>query len=248
MVAFYLPGGIPVYAFSLFASLGVVIGLAWLAWQAPPKMALRQVQAGLWASLGGLLGGRAAFVAVNWSYYQGRPLEILPVNQGGLAWPGALAGGLLALALVSWVTHSPLAELADNLTPLFAILAVCTWLGCWLDGVAYGAPVAAWWGVPARDEWGNVALRWPLQPLGALLTVAWFWLVERYASQERVQPGMAASLGLLGFSLMLLGFSFMRADPALLWLGMRLEAWAALGFACLGLAGLAMAVLLAKRQ
>jgi hypothetical protein len=45
------------------------------------------------------------------------------------------------------------------------------------------------------------------------------------------QPGIAAGLWLLCMALGLFGLSFLRADPVPAWLGLRLDAWAALGFA-----------------
>jgi len=45
-------------------------------------------------------------------------------------------------------------------------------------------------------------------------------------------------LGLLGLSLILLGTSLLRADPAITWNGLRLEAWAALAFILLAFIGL----------
>jgi hypothetical protein len=58
--------------------------------------------------------------------------------------------------------------------------------------------------------------------------------------------GLAAALALLGLSLELFGLSFLRADPAPLWNGVRLEAWAALGFA--GIAGVAIIITSLQRN
>ena len=131
MVAFRLPGGIPVYIFSILIASGAFTGLAWIAWRAPKKEALQRVNAGMWALLGGLLGGRLAYVAVNWYYFQGHPWEIVQVYQGGLTGAGALAGGLALLALYAGLARLPLGTLADGLAPLFAVVAVSAWMGCW---------------------------------------------------------------------------------------------------------------------
>ncbi len=257
MVAFYLPGGVPIYALSLLLGLGISLGLAWVAWSANAsgRDALRPVNAGLWMLLGALVGGRAGFVAANWSYFQAQPAESLLVSLGGLSWPGALAGALAALGLYAGITAQSLGVLADDLLPLVATLTVSAWLGCWLDGCAYGPPANVWWGLPARDEWGRLALRWPTQLLGALLALGWFWLLEVrmvYARSSRTdsssplpsrttKAGYMAIWGLLGFSIQMVVLSFLRADPALYWQSLRLDTWAALAFS--GLAGLALIVM-----
>jgi phosphatidylglycerol:prolipoprotein diacylglycerol transferase len=228
-VAFYLPGDLPIYVFPLILGLGATLGLGWSAWRAPVGQAHRQVDAGLWALFGGLLGGRAAYAAFNWSYYRTHLEQVPAVYLGGLAWPGALAGSLLALALFAAAAHTSFGSLADGLLPLLVTLTVSAWLGCWLEGCAYGALADTWWGMPARDEWGAFASRWPVQFLGALLVLGAFLAIDLNRARLRV-PGQAAVLGAFSLSLEMFALSFLRADPALSWLGLRLDAWS--GLAC----------------
>jgi phosphatidylglycerol:prolipoprotein diacylglycerol transferase len=239
VAAFYLPGGIPVYGYSILLGLGTGIGLAWVVMSSPRRQAHNRLTAGIWFLFGGLLGARAVFVALNWPYFQAHPGESLLVFLGGLAWPGALAGGFLALGIYAWLNHLPLGSLADALVPLAAALAVSAWLGCWWDGCAYGPATSAWWGLPGRDEWGAAAQRVPTQLLGALLTLLVIGLLD-WGQKRLHRSGLAATLALLGLSLELFGLSFLRADPAPLWNGVRLEAWAALVFA--GIAGVAIII------
>jgi prolipoprotein diacylglyceryltransferase len=257
VVAFYLPGGVPIYALSLLLGLGISLGLAWVAWSANAsgRDALRPVNAGLWTLFGALVGGRAGFVVANWPYFQAQPAESLQVSLGGLSWPGALAGALAALGLYAGITAQSLGVLADDLLPLAATLTVSAWLGCWLDGCAYGPLANVWWGLPARDEWGRLALRWPTQLLGALLALGWFWLLElrivygrgiradasSHPPSRTTKAGRMATWGLLGFSVQMAALSFLRADPAPHWQALRLDTWAALAFT--GLAGLALIVM-----
>lgn len=237
-IVFYLPGNLPVYAFPLILAVGGTLGLAWVACQAPLKEARWRVDAGLWAMFGGLLGGRAAFVGISWTYFQDHPWESLEIYRGGLSWPGALLGGLLTLALAARFLHIPLGKLADAMLPLLASLTVSVWLGCWLDGCAYGPPANTTWGIPSMDEWGVLTPRWPTQLIGALLALCLFWLLDRSRAWPITpkwvkRPGNAAGLGVLGLSLEMLALSFLRADPAPGWNHMRLDAWAALGLAIL---------------
>ena len=193
----------------------------------------------MWVLLGGLIGSRVGYVAASWLYFQDHLLESLQFYRGGLAWPWALTGGLLALAAFAAFNHVPLAELADAMLPLLATLSVSAWLGCWMAGCAYGITSEAWWSLPSPDEWGVVANRWPVQILAAILTVGLFALVEHLAGAAELKPGYRAILSVLGLSLILLATAWLRVDPALSWNGMRLEAWAALAYSLLALVSLA---------
>ena len=84
----------------------------------------------------------------------------------------------------------------------------------------------------------RVAPRWPIQFFGAIVTLFLFWLLDFIGAHKQLKPGTQASLGLLGMSLLLLGSSLVRGDPAPLWRGLRLDAWASLGFVGVGLLSL----------
>lgn len=240
VIAFYLPGGVPVYASSIFLGMGATLGLLWVGWQSPDKVALQAVNSGLIALVGGLFLGRVAFIAAHWSYYQANWDKIPQINLGGLAWSGALAGGVLAAIVYARFTHQPAGRLLDALIPLVGMLALSAWLACWLDGCFYGQIQDSWWALPARNEWGGMARRVPVQLLGALLSLGTFWLVER--QQKRLPaPGLAALLFLVALLLQLLVLSFLRADPVPAWQGVHLDSWAAFG-----LAGIALLALLIR--
>lgn len=247
MIAFYLPGGAPVYVFSLLVSLGAAAGLFWLvertvveapvqaSWQTIKRRGLRQLNAGLAVLLGALLGGRLAFAAVNWAYFCTHPLEILQVFQGGLSGMGALCGAIFALTIFARIVREPLPRLADSILPLAATLTISVWVGCWLEGCAYGAQID--WGIPSLDEWGQISPRLPVQLIGAALTVLLAWWLDRSRTstsdggvKDARPEGWSAALGLMGLSLIVLIVSFLRADPGPTWNGLRLEAWAALGW------------------
>jgi len=247
VVAFSLPGGFVIYAFSVLIGLGATTGLTWVAWKAPRREAIGQVNAGLWTLFGGLLGGRALYTGLNWDYFQSHLLESLQIFQGGISWAGALAGGMLALYLYARLARKSFGKLADAMQPLAATLVVSAWLGCWLDGYAYG-PSVAWGGLPARDEWGNLGLRFPTQLLGAMLTLSMYWALEQHKAGflRRCgfdQPGRTASLALIGLSVQFFGLSFLMADPSGMWNGLQLNAWAALAFLVIGCLALMFSII-----
>jgi prolipoprotein diacylglyceryltransferase len=233
MVAFYLPGGIPIYAFSLLLAVGVFLGLAWVVLRAPQATAAMQAEAGLWALAGALVAGRAAHVALAWPYYQDHIGEAFQVNLGGLAWPGALAGSILVLVVYARLSRQPFGLLADSLTPLLAAIGVAAWLGCLIDGCGYGPP-SQWIGIASPDEWGTVAVRWPVQTFSALLILAIFWLVDRLPETRPALAGMRASLLLLGLAIVQFAATLLSVQSDS-WRSLPVDAWAALTFAGLAL-------------
>lgn len=247
VIAFYLSSSLPVYLFSILLGLGAAIGLLWVGLQSHRKEALMVVNAGLVALLGGLLGGRAAYATVHWSYFQSHAAEIPQLFLGGFSWPGALVGGVLSvIVFAALVRHSAL-HLLDALLPLAGTVAISAWLGCWLDGCAYGPPSQAWWALPARNEWGSLALRVPVQLMGALLTLVTVWLVDFYRLRLRI-AGQAAMLALFAFAMQMLGLSFLRADGMPSWHGLHLDTWWALLLAACAIIGLLVLVLRDRSQ
>jgi prolipoprotein diacylglyceryltransferase len=237
VVAFYLPGGIAIYTFSLILAVGTLIGLVWVALQAPEEELSQRIDAGLWALFGGIISGRALYVAINWSYFQLNIWESLQVYQGGIHFVGTFAGGLISLVIFSLIRGLHFGKLADSLVPLMAAISVSMWLGCWIDGCGYGPAAPYWWGFPTADEWGTITRRWPLQPVAALLTVALLWPLERFVQRRRLKTGLLASLGFLGVSMILFTTSFFRVDPIPICFGWRLDTCISLFYILLALCG-----------
>ncbi len=217
-------------SFALLVGAGGAIGLLWTLrpGSESPQELHAKLDAGLLTLAGALVGGRAAYTAVNWPYFQHNPAEIPAIWLGGISWAGAVIGGglsgMLAMKILPLTTNS----LWDDMLPLFTSLVASSWMASWLTGYAYGAKVTDWWGVLAWDEWGTLSRRWPTQLVGALSALVIHWLVEKCRDRGWLPlPGLAASLELAGFSLTFLALSPFRADPAPLWRGVRLDTWAA---------------------
>jgi prolipoprotein diacylglyceryltransferase len=220
--------------FSLWVGIGASLGLWRLARSAQRRPA-EWVNAGLFVLVFALCGARLSFAANNLGYFAGHVIEIPMIWLGGLTWPGALLGALLALGIQVVGYRSPRTGkvspgwLGDQLYPLLPTLAIGAWLGCWQAGCGYGtlAPSGAWWAVPAITEYGLLALRWPVQALAALSLVVFFALLERWVTPMR-SAGRLSSLALIGLLLHLFIFTGLVADPSPYWNGLRLDTWAAL--------------------
>jgi phosphatidylglycerol:prolipoprotein diacylglycerol transferase len=228
---------------SLLLGLATSFGLIWVAWRSPSKQALFYVDAGIIVLLGGFLGGRAAYIAVNWVYYRAHPLEVFQVWSGGFSASGALIGIIVALTCFALFTRHSLGKLADSLLPLAALLSTAAWVACWIEGSAYGPVSDAWWALPTRDEWGRMLPRLPIQLIGLLLTLSLYWAIDRFESRLSTIPGLSALLAWLGLTLELLVLSYFRVDPVPVWRGLRLDTWGALALVLLAIISLILLVL-----
>lgn len=247
MVVFYLPGNIPVYLFSLLMGLGVFIGLAWVARRSSPEVAWRNVEGGLWALACGLVGGRAAYVALAWSYYQEHLLEAFQIHLGGLAWFGALGGGLLGLGLFARLNRLNVAQLADELLPLLTTVSVASWAGCMAERCGYDAYALTAQEAASPLAWRLAARAAVQQLFAASLGLGLLWLVDRLPPILDAWPGVRFSLGVFALMLALFSAALLSGAPPY-WRGLPLDAWAALAFAALAVAGVALALVKGSRR
>lgn len=215
---------IPSYTVVMGVTLLAVFG--WLAWQQRRGQS-RAFDLGLLALAVGLIGARVGHVLANWEYYSERWLAILDLRDGGLAWHGGLAAGLLALAVVAALQRSSepgfVLRLPQMLALLLAPLAVGLlggWLACLLAGCAYGRAVAP----PQRfytpdwpDSYGVLAFRLPSQLLGILLAL----LLLLLAKPLRRRPGLF--LVLLGLGQLMITWT--RGDQTVSWGPLSATQW-----------------------
>jgi phosphatidylglycerol:prolipoprotein diacylglycerol transferase len=226
-------GTIPLFIFSVLTSIGVGLGLFWSVWPVSifTKTAKERVDLCAIALGGALLGGRISYVLVNLPYFQGHIVEIPQVWLGGLSWAGSLSGALLVIFISARIRETPFGNYSDGLLPLLSSIAVSAWLACWVTGYAYGQEVRAWWGIPARDEWGIIATRWPTQLVGAISALGVQWITDQLRIHKWVTiPGFSTCLVISGLSVTNLVISIYRADPVPVLNGIRLDTWSSGGF------------------
>lgn len=222
--------------FSLILAIGASFALWRLALAAPGGQRLHWLLAGLLSLLGALLGARIAYVLEHLNYFSQNAGQIAAFWQGGLSWIGAPAGALLMVPLIARLWQWNFWVLCDRLSVMLLPMSIAPWLACLLEGSAYGIalPQGTWWGMQALNESGVYVLRSPLQPLAAVSLLAFLGMVELLL-QKSAKTGLRSSLLWLTFSVDMLLFTFMRADPAPSWLGLRIESWAALFYTLISL-------------
>ena len=233
-------------SYSFLIALGAALGLLQIYRHSSPKESSRAVDAGLICMAGAMLGARLAFVLMHFSYYQNHLLETFQLWQGGLNVFGAIAGGLLTAGILSVVWKKSYLLVTDQAVPLIPPLAIFAILGSWQAGVAYGAaaPEGAWWGVKALDESGAALPRFPLQLVTALALLLYFGFLELRPPLFR-NYGSKTLYYLVGLAAVLTLSSFLRADPAPVYGGLRLDTW--LGLAVLAVCAVAVAIVNHRR-
>lgn len=241
-----LHGGAPI-AYPWIFALGVLLGMLWLILFQTDRQAGSTapdpLPAAVWTLAGGLLLARLGFAAAYGGYYLRHPLEVLWLWQGGLSGAGGLLGGLLGLAVYSRLSASSWARNADRLAIPALLAAMSCWIGCWLDGCAYGLPLGS--SIPlftTADMFATRVARWPAALIGLLPLLAGFALL--FDQGRRRPAGRKAALAFTAIALGILLASLVRADPMPLLLGARLDTLAGLALSIAG----ALALLISFRK
>jgi prolipoprotein diacylglyceryltransferase len=226
--------------FSLYAIIltgTAALGLL-LSWILDNDRRTLVIDAGLGLILFSLIGSRIGYLARNLEYFLDHPGEIPQFWLGGLTWPGALIGGLIALVGVHLIWKEPFGELLDTYLPLMGILSTSIWLTSWWAGTGYGPETGAWFGIPVQDLFGQPANRWPFPVLGALLSAGWIAGVIFFPLKRGRKPGFRGLAGLLGLMVVVTVFSFFTVDPAPVLWGLRRVSWIGIFFVVITASGI----------
>ncbi|MCJ7566410.1 MAG: prolipoprotein diacylglyceryl transferase [Anaerolineales bacterium] len=189
----------------------------------------------------GLFIARMTFILLHSQYYFTRPLEILYLWQGGLSGIGGFAGALVGLGIYTRVNSESFTAHADALAIPGAIIASSCWLGCWMDGCAYGIPLENPFPLLIGiDMFDSEILRWPTQAFGAIYSL--LSVGALVTLKDRTPRGILGMISLCSIALGVFGLSFFRGDPSLLIAGFRLDTLTALGLALLGIGGILITI------
>jgi len=239
-------GPFTLYTYTVLLDLGLLLGL--VVGYGEARRRLREpglfLDAAFWALLAGVVGARLNFVAVNRAYFAEHPREALALWKGGLAFPGGLVAGLLGLAIYALRRERRLFwPLADAAAPALAAGGFLGWLGCLMAGCAYGREGYGPLYLDLPDIYGVHALRFPFQPLAAMLCLGLFLLL--FLMRHRpLAPGQPFGLYLFLQGTGLFFLEFGRGDEGLYLGSLRLSQWI---YSLMALLGLVTLLILGRR-
>lgn len=118
--------------------------------------------AALYSLIAGIVGARIFFVVHHYDNFQGSPLEIFAIWNGGLE---LLGGVLLAITVIFfylWYHKLPIRRYLDILAIGLMLALAFGRIGCFLNGCCFGKPTELPWGV--RFPYGSFAYRSQVEP------------------------------------------------------------------------------------
>ena len=205
-----------------FYSYGLMIALGFLA--ANALAARRAAAVGmdpariqnimLAALIAGLVGGRFAYVLLQWDLYRNNPVEILRLDHGGLVFFGGLAGGLIGGIWAIRRSGMPVLKTVDLLIPPLTVAHALGRVGCFLNGCCYGKLAHLPWGVWFPSE---QVRRYPTQLYEMLALFGIFFLLKRL-ERRSPPPGMVLLIYGLSYGVWRFLVEFLRGDnPPAAW-------------------------------
>jgi len=187
------------------------------------------IDTALAAGVGSVLLARATYAGFHWAYYQNHLGEAIRFRDGGLAWQGALVGGVIGVAVMGTCCRQIRVPVAlDVLTPGAASLATFAWLACQPVGCAYGMETYPGDGLLwtlSRDLPSLYGIREPrvaVQLLGAgwsAILLGGVFFAERILRGN----GTVFALWVALHSLGAFGLGFLRADEVTMVAGWRAD-------------------------
>lgn len=204
-------GSHPIYWYGVMMALAFLAGMLhwqWLARRSGHDPALASDLA-FWLMVGGILGGRIAYVIANFSYFLAAPQEIIRVDQGGLIFYGGFFGGLLAFFILCRWRHLNAADLADFTVTALPLGHALGRIGCFLNSCCGGAETT-----PSLLTGGlahyPVQLYEAILNLGVYVLLTWYFLRKRGSSH-----GSVVALYLMTYPVGRFLLEFIRGDERL---------------------------------
>jgi phosphatidylglycerol:prolipoprotein diacylglycerol transferase len=145
----FAPFGVAVRWYALFILAGIVAAV-WLIRALARRRGMDPdfpLDAAPWVVFAGIVGARAYYLLLRWGYYLDHPGQALNLRLGGLTIHGALAAGVVALALLCRRAGQRFLAWADLIIAGVALAQGIGRWGNWANQEAFGRPTGLPWGL-----------------------------------------------------------------------------------------------------
>jgi phosphatidylglycerol:prolipoprotein diacylglycerol transferase len=181
-------GKLTIPTYTVLLDLGLILGLLLTYFEGRKQLrdGTLALDLGLWAVIGGILGGRIGYVLANLHIFSEDWARAIRIWEGGLSFHGAFLGGLLVMVLFAQLRRQderPVSfwELADVVTPGLGLGIAFGWAACLMGGCAYGALGEGFGYAVLPDLYGVEASRFATQAVGFAFSSVLFlgiWLLR----------------------------------------------------------------------
>jgi phosphatidylglycerol:prolipoprotein diacylglycerol transferase len=239
-------GNFKIYSYGVMVALGFLIAV-YLASRQAQRVGIASQQifdVGLYALLSGIVGARVLHVLLNFGYYINRPLEIIMINQGGLAFQGGLLTGIIGAWIFIKRNRMPLWKTADVIVPYLALGEAIGRIGCFLNGCCYGIPTYLPIGIKLP---GHILRLHPTQLYSSIFLLATFIVLRKIYKKKRFD-GLVFFSYLVIFSFGRFFLDFFRGDLRPVLFGLRISQLISMGIFFASLVSFISFVLLQKSR
>lgn len=213
-------GGLKIHWYGIMIAIGLYAGIQVALRDAPRRGLIRDqlMNVALVAAVLGIAGGRLYYVVQNNpSFYLRHPVEIIAVWQGGMAFFGAMFGGLVAVAISAWRWKIPFWSLLDVGALGMTIGQAIGRVGNIINGDIVGYKTNGW-GFEYTNPNTFGPLNLPVQPASLyelLISLALFLLL--WNLRTRIHPeGMLAMIYVVLYSISQFFIFFLRDNIVIL--------------------------------
>ncbi len=238
-ILFHL-GTLEVRSYGVMIVLGFVLAV-WWAMRVAPRYGIDAEQIldfVLLTALGGIVGARLVYVALDWREFLSQPVHVLYFWEGGLSFHGAVIGGGLAVAFLARRKGIPFLHLADVLAPSVALAYSVGRIGCFLGGCCYGVPTDLPWACSFQDPFNphlHTPPSHPTQIYASLSNLLIFALLTRMQRPPHPTGKVFwAYLVLYGVYRFVVEFWRIGATSTVLALGLSDAQWVSIGMVLVG--------------
>ncbi len=232
----YYIGPIPLHVYGLMLAVGVLAAtrIAEIQWRRAGHDPADIAHIAVGVIIGGVVGARAYHVMTDYQLYTHDWVKALKIWDGGLSIWGVLAGGIIAVVILTRRHHYDTIGIMDALAPGIVLAQAIGRWGNYFNQELFGTPSKLPWALeidPGKRPAGYLqyATFHPTFLYESLYCLAIFAFLMWATRHVRFQRGQVGALYIALYTFGRFWFENMRIDPAHHVGGLRINAWVTLG-------------------